>query len=355
MKRFLAVLMSIVLAFSIAGCNQTDDNNKESTAGSTTAVTTQQETTVSTKITLNDMAGRTVTLERPAQKVVSCYYISTYASIAIGVSDKLVGIEKKADTRPIYKLAAPDLLNLKGVGTLKELNVELVASLEPDIVILPKKLSSYGDALDELGIKYIIVDPENQEKLETMLGLIANACGKASSAEALTAYYKEQFNKLMTITSANSNMKKVYMAGNSSYMQTAPNEMYQASLISHAGGINAASDVKGDYWTEVSYEDILKMNPDVIVIPAKADYKADDIYADPQLANVTAVTQKQIYTMPSDLEEWDSPVPSGIMGSMWLASILNDDKYSFEQFQNDAVAFYSKFYKIDIDKTLITK
>lgn len=352
MKRIVALFMSIILALSLAGCNQSDNDNKEKI---TVESTIEQGTTDSTKIVLNDMAGRTVTLEKPAKKIVSCYYISTYATIALGVSDRLVGIEKKADTRSIYKLAALDLLNLKGVGTLKDLNVELVASLEPDIVILPKKLSSYGDALDELGIKYIVVNPENQENLETMLGLIANACGKADSVDVLTAYYKEQFNKLLTITSANSNLKKVYMAGNSSYMQTAPNGMYQARLISNAGGINAADDVDGDYWTDVSYEDILKMNPDIIIIPAKADYKTDDIYADSQLANVKAIAQKQIYTMPSGLEEWDSPVPSGIMGSMWLASILNDGKYSFEQFTNDAIAFYAKYYKINIDKSLITK
>ena len=38
--------------------------------------------------------------------------------------DKMVGIEAKADKRAIYKLAAPDLIELPSVGTAKEFDLE---------------------------------------------------------------------------------------------------------------------------------------------------------------------------------------------------------------------------------------
>src|SRR3712207_9070866 len=38
----------------------------------------------------------------------------------------------------------------------------------------------------------------------------------------------------------------VYMASNSSYLETAPDTMYQASLIQLAGGTNAAAQLEGD-------------------------------------------------------------------------------------------------------------
>ena len=40
---------------------------------------------------------------QPAQRIVSGYYITTSACIALGLKDKMVGIEAKADKRPIYK------------------------------------------------------------------------------------------------------------------------------------------------------------------------------------------------------------------------------------------------------------
>ena len=59
--------------------------------------------------------------------------------------------------------------------------------------------------------------------------------------------------------------------------------------------------------------------------------------------------------MPDSFEFWDSPVPSGILGTMWLTSVLHEDLYPFEDFKQDAYDFYNEFYDIEIDKELITK
>ena len=54
------------------------------------------------EITLTDMAGREVVLPGEAERVVSCYYVTTYAMLSLGLGNRLVGIEKKAESRPIY-------------------------------------------------------------------------------------------------------------------------------------------------------------------------------------------------------------------------------------------------------------
>ena len=80
-------------------------------------------------VTLTDAAGRQVTIETEPETLVSGYYITTSMLIALGQQDKLVGIEAKADTRPIYALAAPELLELPSVGTAKEFDLEGCAAL----------------------------------------------------------------------------------------------------------------------------------------------------------------------------------------------------------------------------------
>ena len=104
------------------------------------------------EIILTDQAGNEVKLDAPAERIVSCYYITTYACISLGLTDRLVGIESKADKRPVYKMAAPEILELPDVGTLKEFNVEAAAAAEPDLVIMPKRLSDFAEALKALGI-----------------------------------------------------------------------------------------------------------------------------------------------------------------------------------------------------------
>lgn len=205
-------------------------------------------------------------LDAPADTLVSCYYVTTYATMALGISDRVVGLEKKADTRPIYAMAAPDLLEQEQVGTMKELDLEAVAALEPDLVVMPKKLMDYAAPLEELDIPVLVVDPESHEALTGMLELLGQACGVEDRAQALTDYYEEQLARVAQLVDG-LERPTVYMGGNSSYLTAAPGDMYQSSLIETAGGVNAAGDLTGGYWTEVSYESILAMAPQVFLIP----------------------------------------------------------------------------------------
>lgn len=328
-----AVLLSFLMVFSLAGCG---------------AVSQGASSTIPEKngIQLVDQVGREIHLEAPAQTLVSCYYITSYATIALGVSDRVVGLEKKAETRPIYKLAAPEMLEKPQVGTLKEFNVEATVALQPDLVLMPKKLMDYADTLSELGISVLVVDPENQQKLEEMLTLIGKACGVEENAQVLIQYYNTQKERLAELTKG-LDKPTVYFAGNSDYLETATTAMYQDSLIHAAGGINAAKDIAGDYWTAVSYETLLAMNPDVMILPPKAAYTVEDVLTDAQLSDLAAVKNKSVYQMPKDIEEWDSPVPSGVMGALWMASILHPDAYSPETFAEDATNFYHTYYGLE--------
>jgi len=332
-KRLTAAALLLSLLLSASACSDAD-------------------TAPSGPVTLTDQTGRTVTLDAPAETIVSCYYVSSYAVMALGLSDNLVGIENKADTRPIYSLSAPEFLELPAVGTMKESNVELIASLDPDLVIMPQKLAESAETLTGLGFDVILVNPENHEDLCGMLSLIGDACGVSDKADELIAYYDAQMTVLDALT-ADAEAPTVYMGGNSSYLTTAPADMYQSSLIDLAGGMNAGADLAGDYWTEVSYETILAYDPDVIVIPSGADYTADDIANDAQLSSLTAVRNGAVYTMPSGIEEWDSPIPSGILGAMWMTSVLHPDLYSAETFIADATAFYETFYGFTPDAALL--
>ncbi len=356
MKKFTALLLALALLLSLTACGAAPAEPTVPVATQTPepGASVPDAPTGSTSITLIDQVGREVVLEQEAETIVSCYYITTYACMALGVADRIVGLEKKADTRPIYHMAAPELLDKPNVGSLKEFNVEAAAALEPDLVIMPMKLKDHADTLTDLGIAVLVVNPEPQADMEAMLNLIAAACGVEDRAAALQNYYDEQLAMAAALT-ANVNKPNVYLASNSSYLETAPAAMYQSDLITLAGGVNVAAGLEGDYWTEVSYETILAMNPDVIVIPCGASYSKEEVLGDAQLAGTNAVKNGAVYQMPQKIEEWDSPIPSGILGMLWLTSVLHEDVYAFETFLADAASYYQNFYGFAIDTALITK
>lgn len=354
LKRMGALALAAALCLNLAACGAASSSAASSAAASSQAVASSAAASEAAGITLTDQAGRTVTLEQPAESIVSCYYISTYATIALGLNDKIVGLENKADTRALYALAAPELPELTQVGTLKELNVEAVAALEPDLVIMPQKLIDNAQTLEDLGITVMIVNPETQEGLETMLPLIGEACGASDQAQALIDYNHTQLERAAEMT-ADLEKPSVCLLGNSSYLSVAPAAMYQNDLIEQAGGVNAAASIEEDYWADVSYETLLALAPEVLVIPSAASYTAEDVMNDPQLADLPAVQNGAVYTMPQGLDEWDSPTPSGILGVLWLTSVLHPEAYPFEEFTADAQAFYQTFYGFTPDSSLITK
>lgn len=354
LKRMGALALAAALCLNLAACGAASSSAASSAAASSQAVASSAAASEGEGITLTDQAGRTVTLEQPAESIVSCYYISTYATIALGLKDKIVGLENKADTRALYALAAPELPQLTQVGTLKELNVEAVAALEPDLVIMPQKLIDNAQTLEDLGITVMIVNPETQEGLETMLTLIGEACGASDQAQALIDYNHTQLERAAEMT-ADLEKPSVCLLGNSSYLSVAPAAMYQNDLIEQAGGVNAAASIEEDYWADVSYETLLALAPEVLVIPSAASYTAEDVMNDPQLADLPAVQNGAVYTMPQGLDEWDSPTPSGILGVLWLTSVLHPEAYPFEEFTADAQAFYQTFYGFTPDSSLITK
>ena len=307
-------------------------------------------------VTVVDQAGREVVIEGDVNKIISCYYISSSTCIALGLADKMIAIEARAASRPIYAMAAPSLLDIPDVGSAREFNMEACIAMEPDLVILPKRLQDNADTMAELGIKVILVSPESHDELVEMIRLIAAATGTQDTAEKLVAYYNEQIGEAKALTEALTDKPTVYMGGNSAYLSTAPKDMYQATLIDAAGGINAAGDLDGNNWVDISYEQILAMNPDVIVIPAEASYSRDDILADPQLAAIAAVANGKVFEMPKGFEAWDSPVPSCTLGIKWMLNVLHEDLYSTDELYEEVAGFYQEFYSIDeIDTSLITK
>lgn len=305
-------------------------------------------------VTVTDAAGREVTIDEAPQKLVSGYYITTSMLIALGLEDRLVGIEAKADSRPIYALAAPELLELPSVGTAKEFDLEGCAALDPDLVILPLKLKDTVPALEELGIPALLVNPEDLALLAETIEMLGAATGAQERAAALLEDNARTEAELTALL-AGTERPRVYLAGNSSYLSTAGAKMYQNSLIELGGGENVAAGIEDTYWAEISYEQLLAWNPEAIVIVPEAAYTREELVGDPQLAGLDAIENGAVYEMPSAFEAWDSPVPSAMLGSRWMAAVLHEEEYPFETFCADAEAFYAAFYGIEIDTALLTK
>ena len=355
MKKLISAALAMALGLSVAACGQstaTSSISGQSQAASSEAVSMAESQSVSTfPVTVTDQAGREVTIASEPEKIVSGYYISSSALIALGAEDRMVGIEAKADKRPIYQLSAPELIELPSVGTAKEFNLEVCTSLEPDLVVLPIKLQSATESLVEMGIPVLYVNPESSTELDEMITLLGQATGTSEKAQQLLDFEENTGYELTGLMEESlsdaTNVPSVYLAGNSDLLSTAGGNMYQSIMVAMAGGTNAAEELTDAYWADVSYEQLLAWDPDWIVLASDASYTVEEVLGDENLADCTAVKEGHVIQMPNAAEAWDSPVPSGILGSVWLAGQLHPDLVS-EDYVNETIeTFYQTFYGFD--------
>ena len=198
LQKITALALAAALAVSLAACGGAADSAPAASAapaaseaaGEAAPAPVEEENAAETAypLTLTDQAGREVTIESEPETLVSGYYISTSLLIALGLEDQLAGIEAKADTRPIYARSAPELLELPSVGTAKAFDLEGCLALEPDLVVLPLKLEESADALAELGVPALVVNPEDQALLNEAALLLGRATNTSDRAEALLAF-----------------------------------------------------------------------------------------------------------------------------------------------------------------------
>lgn len=77
-RKILTLTLSFMIALSLAACASNKDTIKKET-----------------KITLTDQAGRKVSLDKPAIKIVSSYYITTYACLSLELGIKSLVLNKR--------------------------------------------------------------------------------------------------------------------------------------------------------------------------------------------------------------------------------------------------------------------
>lgn len=348
MKKLVSLLLLFSMVLSLAACAKAPAETVPVTTVPAAAASSEpapSETEASSEpayypVEITDHAGRTVLVEKEPERIVSGYYIATSAFIAMGLKENLVGIEAKAEKRSIYKLSAPELIDLPNVGTAKEFDPEGCIALEPDLVMLPLKLKSAAETLEQMGIPVLLVNPETEELLLGMIDMIADACNTDKNEELLSFINGEK----SFLSGISGEKPDVYLAGNSGLLSTAGAAMYQSQMISLAGGRNVAEEIADTYWAEISYEQLLSWDPQYIILASDASYGVEDVLADENLADCSAVKNGNVVKMPGKAEAWDSPLPASILGSSWLASVLHEDQVSWEHTSNLIDAFYQEFY-----------
>jgi iron complex transport system substrate-binding protein len=129
--------------------------------------------------TLVDDRGRSVSMTRPVQRIVSLLPSLTETVCALQACAKLVGTDR-------YSNWPQAVQKLPKLGGLEDTQIERIVALKPDLVLAAVS-SRAVDRLEALGLSVLALEPQNWAGTQRGIQTIASALGDAAAGTALVA------------------------------------------------------------------------------------------------------------------------------------------------------------------------
>ena len=305
----------------------------------------------STKITVTDVTGRVVVLDRPASKILGTHNPSLNTAIVLGGGDKYIaGFGNKQMANKLYNYVMDDYEGIVEIGKGKNINFETVVSLgKNNVAILPERFKDQVEQFENVGIKAVVALP-NSESFDTIknsLNIVGKVLGEEDRAKQINGFIDRSIAETKALAAKANTRPSVLFLGSSTPFSVATSSMIQTDIIEMAGGTNAVKgvDVKGAF-AEVNIEQIIVWNPDIIWVPQYATYTVESLLDDPKWSSIKAIKNKSVYVFPSELEPWDYPTASAALGLRWGLYNLHPELYSLDDLMKNADEFYNMVYGV---------
>jgi iron complex transport system substrate-binding protein len=252
-----------------------------------------------------------------AQRVVSILPSATELLIALGQASLLMA-RTDYDTQP-------ELSGLPSLGPTLAPSVERIVELGPDLVITAADELSGGLAthLTSLGLRVFESSAQDLEGVLSTMSRVSVLVGVPERGEALRESVVEELVRVRRDGERGRGRTRVmyllwheppYVAGRDTYID---------ELIRAVGAENVFEDVHG--WGNVSFEDVLTRQPEVIIVP-RGEGSLDPAWLSdaPRWQNVRAVRDGRLVVVDSDL--FNRPGPRVVEAARALARGLRGER-----------------------------
>jgi iron complex transport system substrate-binding protein len=302
LRKILLVTLLIAL---LGACAPQTTPTPAPVATEVAATEVPTDATVAGTLTFTDGLGREITLDGPAQRILSLAPSNTEILFAIGAGDQVIGRDALSD----YPEEAKSVTDIG--STFDALNTELIVSLNPDLVLMAEiNNPEQAKQLEDLGLTvYYLKNPSTLEELYGNLEIVAQLTSHeqetASLIESLKARVAVVDEKIAPISSRFSvfyeldatDPAKPYTAGKGTFI---------TQLIDRAGGYNIAADLDG--YPQMSLEQVVAADPAFIILgDARYGVSPESIAQRPGWENLTAVKSGNVLTFNDDLVSRPGP------------------------------------------------
>jgi len=242
---------------------------------------------------------------QPPRRIVSTAPSITELLYALGLGDRVVGVDR-------FSRFPPEAQGKAKIGDYVNPNLEAIAALRPDLVIIPANPVKLAERLGTLRLKVLEIDQESIAKLYESFRIVGQATGAGAQAAKLESTVRVQLEAIRVRAAPLKKTRMMFVVGRT------PNRLdglivvgqasYLNEIIALAGGENVFRDAVASY-PEVSLEEVLARNPDVIAdmgdmadtVGVTDEHKREVTSLWDRLSSVAAVKQHRVFAVASDV------------------------------------------------------
>jgi iron complex transport system substrate-binding protein len=298
---------------------------------------------------VTDSAGRQVEvperIERvfPAGPPAMVFLYVLAPETLLGWTREFRGDEAAYVAEPYRDL--PVLGRITGRGG--DANLEVVLAAKPDLIfdfgsVAPTYVSLADRVQVQTGIPYVLIDGRFANTAPA-LRLMGEILDVEERAERLAAYTEATFADIDALLAKipQEDRPQVYLARGPEGLETGVRGSINTEIIERVGAVNVADAPGQRGIVNVSVEQVLLWNPEVVVTWDDRFYTR--VWDDPFWQGTDAVQSRRVYLSPSEPFGWIDRPPSinRLLGMRWLASVLYP-----EQLQGDLRAMTREFYRL---------
>lgn len=286
-------------ATSAVGATATRTGSPVAATASARASATPRAT--SYPLTITDDAGRAVTVARRPQRIVSLAPSNTELLFALGLADRVVGVDK-------YSNYPPEATQKPQISDYSSTNLEQVVATEPDLILAAGITSrDVIAAFEGRGLTVVVLNPPTLDGVFgniSLLGQVADVSGNAAKVRG------DLEGRLATLTArlaTASTKPRVFFELDATQFFTVGPKSFIDDLIARAGGANIAADAATAY-PKLSAEQIIAKNPEVIILSDEG-YGAtvESVGTRPGWAGISAVENSRVVGIDPDLTNRPGP------------------------------------------------
>jgi iron complex transport system substrate-binding protein len=285
----LIVLLTAATLFA-AGCGSADSTT--TTAAAATTVTTAAQPAEGTfPVTVTDDNGNSVTVKARPTRIVSTAPANTETLFALGVGDRVVGVNSLDDYPPEVK-------NLPKVGDFQA-NTEAIMALSPDLVVGYSGNEEALAPVQAAGAPVLIMNPTTLDGIYSNITTIGAATGATGAAAALVEQIKTDIKAIADKHAQLTDTPSVFYAVDNTLWTCGPgsfvDELLSLLHVKNVADANTGGAAHAYY--QFSPEQLLAADPSVILLPGSVYNSADEFTKDPRFAGLSAVKNGKVFVI----------------------------------------------------------